>query len=61
MILGELYLPLFLRGNEKNIGGHQKKREILGNCWSNYLNMTVLREQVRYWRTVENALSTALS
>jgi hypothetical protein len=27
MVLGELYLPLSLRGDEKNIGGHQKKRE----------------------------------
>jgi hypothetical protein len=29
MVLGELYLPLSLRGDEKNIGGHQKKEEIL--------------------------------
>jgi hypothetical protein len=25
--LRELYLPLSLRGDEKNIGGHKKKRE----------------------------------
>jgi len=34
MVLGELYLPLSLRGDERNIGGHQKKGEVLGNCWS---------------------------
>jgi hypothetical protein len=27
MVLRELYLPLSLRGDEGNIGGHQKKRE----------------------------------
>jgi hypothetical protein len=27
MVLGELYLPLSLRGDEENIGGHKKKRE----------------------------------
>jgi hypothetical protein len=26
MVLGELYLPLSLRGDEGNIGGHKKKR-----------------------------------
>jgi hypothetical protein len=26
MVLGELYLSLSLRGDEENIGGHQKKR-----------------------------------
>jgi hypothetical protein len=34
MVLGELYLPLSLRGDEKNIGDHQTKGEVLGNCWS---------------------------
>jgi hypothetical protein len=29
MILGELYLPLSLRGDERNIGGHKKKKEVL--------------------------------
>jgi hypothetical protein len=33
MILRELYLPLSLRGDERNIGGH-KKRDVLGNYWS---------------------------
>jgi hypothetical protein len=34
IVSGELYLPL-LRGDEENVGGHQKKRrEVLGNCWS---------------------------
>jgi len=23
-----------LRGDERNIGGHKKKRDVLGNCWS---------------------------
>jgi hypothetical protein len=32
MILRELYPPLSLRGDDKNIGGHKKKGEILGNC-----------------------------
>jgi hypothetical protein len=27
-VLGELYLPLSLRGDEKNIGGHKKWRGI---------------------------------
>jgi hypothetical protein len=26
MILGDLYLPLSLRGDQRNIGGHKKKR-----------------------------------
>jgi hypothetical protein len=26
MILGELYLPLSLRGDERNIGNHKKKK-----------------------------------
>ena len=26
MVLGELYLPLSLRGDERNIGGHQKRK-----------------------------------
>jgi hypothetical protein len=30
VILRGLYLPLSLRGDERNIGGHQKKREVLG-------------------------------
>jgi hypothetical protein len=34
MVLGELYLPFSLRKNEENIGGYQKKGEVLGNCWS---------------------------
>jgi hypothetical protein len=29
MVLGELYLPLSLRGDERNISGHQKKER----CW----------------------------
>jgi hypothetical protein len=29
MILGELYLPFSLRGDERNISGHQKKER----CW----------------------------
>jgi hypothetical protein len=29
MVLGELY-PLSLRGDEKNIGGHQKKERYWG-------------------------------
>ena len=33
MVLTELYL-LYLRGDGENIGGHQKKGEVLGNCWS---------------------------
>jgi hypothetical protein len=33
MVLGELYLPLSLRGDEENSGDH-KKDEVLGNCWS---------------------------
>jgi hypothetical protein len=32
MVLEELYLPLSLRGDEGNIGGHQKKGDVLGNC-----------------------------
>jgi hypothetical protein len=28
IVLGELYLPLSLRGDEENIGGHQKTRGI---------------------------------
>jgi hypothetical protein len=31
MVLGELYLPLCLKGDERNIGGY-KKKEVLGNC-----------------------------
>jgi hypothetical protein len=27
MMLGELYLPVSLRGDERNIGGYQKKKE----------------------------------
>jgi hypothetical protein len=34
MVLGKLYLLLSLRGDEENIDSHQKKGEILGNCWS---------------------------
>jgi hypothetical protein len=34
MVLGKFYLPLSLRGDEGNISGHQKKGEIVGNCWS---------------------------
>jgi hypothetical protein len=30
MVLGELYLPLSLRGDEGNIGGHQKKGRGIG-------------------------------
>jgi hypothetical protein len=33
MVLGDLYLPLSLRGDEENISGHQKKGDVLGNCW----------------------------
>jgi hypothetical protein len=33
MILRELYLPLSLRGDEENIGSHQKKGEVLRGCW----------------------------
>jgi hypothetical protein len=32
MILGELYLLLSLKGDERNIGSHKKKEEVLGNC-----------------------------
>ena len=32
MVLGKLYLPLSLRGDERNIGGHKKEREILGDA-----------------------------
>jgi hypothetical protein len=28
MVLGELYLPFSLRGDEGNIGGHKKRRDI---------------------------------
>jgi hypothetical protein len=31
MVLGEIQLPLYLRGDEGNIGDH-KKGEALGNC-----------------------------
>jgi len=34
IVLEELYLPLSLRGEEGNIGGHQEREEVLGNCWS---------------------------
>jgi hypothetical protein len=30
MVLGELYLPLSLRGDEENIGGHKKKERGIG-------------------------------
>jgi hypothetical protein len=44
MVLGELYLPLSLRGDARNIGGYfegrcekywwlPKKGEVLRNCW----------------------------
>jgi hypothetical protein len=33
MVLGELYLPLSLRGDEGNISGHKKKGEVLRDCW----------------------------
>jgi hypothetical protein len=32
MILEELYLTISLMGDEKNIDGHQKKREVLRDC-----------------------------
>jgi hypothetical protein len=32
MVLGELYISFSLRGDEENIGGRQKKREILEDC-----------------------------
>jgi hypothetical protein len=35
IVFGELYLPLSLRRDKRNIGGHRKKkRAVLGNCWS---------------------------
>jgi hypothetical protein len=34
MVLRELYLFLSLRRDEKNIGGHRKKRQLLENYWS---------------------------
>jgi hypothetical protein len=30
--LGEIQLPLYLKADEVNIGGHQKGKGI-GNCW----------------------------
>jgi hypothetical protein len=30
MVLRELYLPLFFKGDEGNIGGHQKKGRDIG-------------------------------
>jgi hypothetical protein len=49
MVLGELYLPLSLREDEGNIGGHKKMEEVLRNCWSKKKsivipNMTVLQK-----------------
>jgi hypothetical protein len=41
VVLGELYLPLSLRGDEGNIGDNQKKREVLGNCWNNKKSIVV--------------------
>jgi hypothetical protein len=32
MVLGELYLPLSLRGNEENIGGHKKREMYCGTA-----------------------------
>jgi hypothetical protein len=34
MVLEKLYLSISLRGDERNIGGHKKKKEVLKNCWS---------------------------
>jgi hypothetical protein len=31
-LLGKMQLPLHLRGDEQDIGGH-KKKELLGDCW----------------------------
>jgi len=31
IVFRELYLPLSLRGEEGNIGGHQERGEVLGN------------------------------
>jgi hypothetical protein len=32
MVLRKLYLPISLRGDEKNIGGHQEKEMYLGTA-----------------------------
>jgi hypothetical protein len=34
IVLGKLYFPLSLRGDERNISGHKKGGEVLENCWS---------------------------
>jgi hypothetical protein len=34
VVLWELYLSLSLRVDEKNIGGHHKKKKVLRNCWN---------------------------
>jgi hypothetical protein len=33
MVLRELYLFFSLKGDERNIGGHKKKGEVLEDCW----------------------------
>jgi hypothetical protein len=46
IVLGELYLPLSLRGDEENIGGHQKNERYWGTAGARKKyscpNMTVL-------------------
>jgi len=37
MVLSELYLPLSLMGDEQNIGGHQKKGEVLGTQYDSFI------------------------
>jgi hypothetical protein len=42
MILEELYLPLSLRGDEGNIGGHQKKERGIEKLLEQRKNITIL-------------------
>jgi hypothetical protein len=53
MVLGKLYLPLSLRGDEGNIGKllEQEKKNIV------VFNMTVLWGYERYWKTARDTLS----
>jgi len=61
MLLGEIQLSLYLRGDDRNIDGHHKKGEVLENCWSKknivISNMTVLWGYGRYWGTAGDALN----
>jgi hypothetical protein len=49
MVLGKLYLPLSLREDKGNIGGHQKKRRGIVELLEQEKNIVVPNMTVR-WR-----------